>query len=62
MGDPDDLAIAQPVAAARPAADQGVRPGLEIIVVVRQAGDVDQALDRQLAQPAEQAEVLDARR
>ena len=60
MRDPHDLAVAQPVPAARSAADQGVRSGLEVVVVVAQAGDVDQALDRQLDEPAEEAEVLDA--
>ena len=59
MRDPHDLAIAQPVAAAGTAADQGVRSRFEVVVVVRQAGDVDQALDGQFAQPAEQAEILD---
>ena len=59
-GDPDLDPVAQPVAAARAAADQGVRPRFEVVVVVGQAGDVDQALDRQLDEPAEEAEVLDA--
>ena len=52
--------VAQPMPSARAAADQGVRPRLEVVVVVGQAGDVDQALDRQLDEPAEEAEVLDA--
>ena len=37
-----------------------MRPGFEVVIVVGQAGDVDQALDRQLDEPAEEAEVLDA--
>ena len=60
VGDPHDDAVAQPVPAPRTAADQGVRPGLEVVVIVGQAGDVDQALDGQLDEPAEEAEVLDA--
>ena len=44
----------------RAPADQGVGPRLEIVVVVGQAGDVDQALDGQLDQAAEEAEILDA--
>ena len=52
------IAVAQAVAAARAAADQGVGPGLEVVVVVGQRRDVDQALDRQLDEAAEQAEVL----
>ena len=35
-------------------------PGFQVIVVVGQAGDVDQPLDRQLDEAAEQAEILDA--
>ena len=34
--------------------------GLQVVVIVGQAGDVHQALDRQLDEPAEEAEVLDA--
>ena len=60
VGDPDLDAVAQPVAPAGAAADQRVRPGLQVVVVVGQAGDVDQPLDRQLDEPAEEAEVLDA--
>ena len=48
------------MAAAGAAADQGVRAGFEVIVVVGQAGDVDQSLDRQLAEPAEEPEILDS--
>ena len=47
--DPDDLdldPVAQPVPAARAAADQGVRPLFQVKVVVAQARDVDQALGR----------------
>ena len=46
--------------AARSAPDQGVRSGLEVVEVVAQAGDVDQAVDRQLGEPAEKPEVFDA--
>ncbi len=60
MGDPDDDAVAQPVPAARTATHQGVRTGLEIIEIFRQAGDVNQALHWQLAEPAEEPEVLDS--
>ena len=60
VGDADLDPVAQAVAAARAAADEGVRPRFEVVVVVGQAGDVDQALDRQLDEPAEEAEVLDA--
>ncbi len=60
MRDPHDLAIAQPVATAGSAADQGVRTGFEIIVVIRQTGDVDQPLHRQFAEPAKQPEILDS--
>ena len=61
--DTDDLdldLVAQPVPAARAAADQGVRPLFQVKEVVAQAGDVDQALGGQLDEPAEEAEVLDA--
>ena len=60
MGHADLDPVAEPMPPARAAADQRVRPRLQVVVVVGQAGDVDQALDRQLDQPAEEAEVLDA--
>ena len=61
--DPNDAdfeLVAQAVAAARATADQGVGFGLEVVVVVGQAGDVDEALDGQFGELAEEAEVFDA--
>ena len=60
MGDPYLQPITEPVSPARSPADQGVRFGLEVIVVVTQAGDVNEPLGGKLHQPAEEAEVLDA--
>ena len=58
--DAHQLAVSEPVPAARSASDQRVGSGLEVVEVIAQAGDVDQAVDRQLAEPAEKPEVLDA--
>src|ERR1700722_4061997 len=58
MRDPHDLAIAQSMAASGTAPDQGVCSRFEIIIVIRQAGDVYQALYGQFAQSAEQAKIL----
>ncbi len=60
MGDPDEGAVAQPMATTRPAPDQGVSAGLQVVVVVRQGRDVDEALDGQFRQAAEQPEILDS--
>ena len=58
--DLDRERVAQAVAATGAAADQGVRPLFEVVIVVGEAADVEQALDRELDEPAEEAEVLDA--
>src|SRR5262249_21504970 len=57
--DPDFQAVAQPVAAPRPTADQGVRLRLQVIIVVAEAGDVNQTLDGEFHELAEEAEILD---
>ena len=59
-GDADLDPVAQPVPDAGTPADERVGAGFEVVEVVGQAGDVDQALDGQLDELAEQAEVLDA--
>ena len=53
MRNPHNLTVAQSMAAAGSAANQGVRSGFEIVKVIRQAGDVDEPIDRQLDEPAE---------
>ncbi len=53
--------VPQSMTPAGASADQGVGLGFQVVVVIAQARDVDQPLDRQLDQAAEEAEVLDAR-
>jgi len=50
--DPHLDTVAQAVPPAGAAADQGVGLRLQVVVIVGQGGDVDQALDRQLDQAA----------
>ena len=58
MCDPHELAVSQPMPAARSAPDQCVRAGLQVVKIITQAGDVDQAVDRQLTEPAEESEIF----
>ncbi len=61
VSDAHKLAVSQPMPAAGSAPDQRVRSALQVVKIIAQARDVDQAVNRQLTQPAEKVRNLPPR-